>query len=47
MDAYLRPLVSWHLYMTIIRQRKKGFGEIKKYSLKNVYIRIAYNSFCG
>ena len=30
MDAYLRPLVSCHLYATIIRQKKKNFGEIEK-----------------
>ena len=30
MDAYLQPLVSRHLYTTIIRQKKKDFGEIEK-----------------
>ena len=30
MDAYLQPLVSCHLYTTIIRQRKKDFGESQK-----------------
>ena len=30
MDAYLRPLISCSLYTTIIRQRKKDFGEIEK-----------------
>ena len=35
MDACLRPLVSCRLYMTIIRQRKKDFEEIEKYSQKN------------
>ena len=42
MDAYLQPLVSCHLIMTIIRQRKKDIGEIKKYSQKNDYVGIAY-----
>ena len=43
MDAYLRPLVSCRLHMTIIRQRKKDFGEIgkiEKYSQKNVYVKM-------
>ena len=30
MDAYLWPLVSRRLYITIIRQKKKDFGEIEK-----------------
>ena len=30
MDAYLRPLVSYCLYTTIIRKKKKDFGEIEK-----------------
>ena len=30
MDAYLLLLVSCRLYTTIIRQRKKDFGEIEK-----------------
>ena len=30
MDAYLRPLVSCCLITTIIRLRKKDFGEIEK-----------------
>ena len=30
MDAYLRQLVSCRLYATIMRQKKKGFGEIEK-----------------
>ena len=49
MDAYVRLLVSCRLYTTIIRQKKKDFGEIeqiKKYSQKNFYVRIAYNSLC-
>ena len=41
MGAYLRPLVSYRLYMTIIWQKKTDLGEIqksKKYSQKNVYV---------
>ena len=30
MYAYLQPLVSCCLYTTIIRQKKKDFGEIEK-----------------
>ena len=30
MNAYLRPLVSCRLYTTLIRLRKKDFGEIEK-----------------
>ena len=30
MDIDLRPLVSCHFYIAIIRQRKKDFGEIEK-----------------
>ena len=30
MDAYLQPLVSCHLYMAIIREKKKDFGEIEE-----------------
>ena len=43
---YLRPLISWYLYTTINRQKKKDFGEIEKIEKiqsKNVYIRITYN----
>ena len=49
MDAYLQPLVSCHLITIIIKQGKKDIGEmekIEKYSQKNVYVRIVYNSFC-
>ena len=46
MDAYLRQVVSCCVYTTIIRQRKKDFREIEKYCQKDVYFRIAYNSFC-
>ena len=48
MDANLQPQVSCRLIMTIIRQRKKGIGEIKKikkYSSKNVYFEIVYSTF--
>ena len=30
MDANLRPLVPCRLYATIIRQREKDIGELKK-----------------
>ena len=30
MDAYLQPIFSCHLYMEIIRQKKKDFREIEK-----------------
>ena len=49
MDAYLWPLVSCHLYTTIIRQKKKDFAEIEKiekYIQKNVNVRIEHNSLC-
>ncbi len=29
MDAFLRPLISCLLYTTILRQKKKDFGEIE------------------
>ena len=48
MDADLQSLVSCRLYMTIIKQRKKDFGEIEKvekYCQKNFYVNITYNSF--
>ena len=41
MGAYMRPLVSCCLYTTIIRQKKKDFGEIEKieiYIQKNVFV---------
>ena len=47
--GYLWPLISCCLYTTIIRQRKKDFGEIEKigkYSEKNVYVRIALTHLC-
>ena len=47
MEACLRPLVSWRLITTIIKERKNDIGEIekfKKYSQNNV--RIVYNSLC-
>ena len=49
MGAYLRPLVSWHLIMTIFKQRKKDIGEIEKfvkYNQKNFYVGIVYNTVC-
>ena len=30
MDSYQQPLVSCSIYTTIIRQKKKDFGEIEK-----------------
>ena len=47
--AWKRPLVSCRLYRTFITQRKKDLREIEKiekYSQKNIYVRIAYNSLC-
>ena len=47
MDAYMQPLILFHLFIIIIRQKKKKFGEIKKskiYNLKNFYVKSAYKS---
>ena len=46
MVAYLRPLVSCRLYTTIIRQRKKDFGEIKKKKSKNTVKRMLTLELC-
>ena len=49
MEADLQPLVSCRLIMTMIWQQKidiKEIEKIEKYSQKNVFVRIAYNSVC-
>ena len=45
MDAYLQALVSCHLYMIIIRQKKRDFGEIKK-NQKDIIKRIFRLELC-
>ena len=48
MVAYLWPRVSCRLYKAIIRQIKKileKWKKSKKYSQKNIYVRIMYKSF--
>ena len=37
MGAYLRPLVSSRLYMTIVRQKKKDFGAVEKIQSKEYF----------
>ena len=47
MEAYLRPLVSCRVPVSVICVRKKVFGKIeknRKIQSKAVYVRVAYKS---
>ena len=46
MEAYLRPLVSCRVYTTIIKLRKKYFGENEKYSQKMFTLELSITHLC-
>ena len=39
-------LIYDHWFHNLFIRQSSGYGEIEKYSQKDVYARIAYNSFC-